>query len=235
VRRNEVEDEERLFYITVSLCIVAGIMDIETTVFLIVSLVFSIILHEVAHGYAAYRLGDPTAAYSNRLTLNPIAHIDLFGSILLPLILVISHSPVLLGWAKPVPINPYNFRNYKRGVMITAAAGPLTNLSLALIGGLLFHGVALFATPLALTTCKFLLFFCLTNVTLAVFNLIPIPPLDGSRVLYGLLPGRWAEEYLSIERYGMFILFGLLWLGALDGIIYPLSRFIMSLLLGGSF
>ena len=210
-------------------------MDIETTVFLIVSLVFSIILHEVAHGYAAYRLGDPTAAFSNRLTLNPIAHIDLFGSILLPLILVLTHSPVLLGWAKPVPINPYNFRNFKRGTMITAAAGPLTNLSLALIGALLFHGVALFGTPLAMTVCKFLFFFCLTNVTLAVFNLIPIPPLDGSRVLYGLLPGRWAEEYMSVERYGMFILFALLWLGALDGIIYPLSRFIMSLLLGGAF
>jgi len=210
-------------------------MDIETTVFLVVSLVFSIILHEVAHGYAAYRLGDPTAAYSNRLTLNPIAHIDLFGSILLPLILVLTHSPVLLGWAKPVPINPYNFRNYKRGVMITAAAGPVTNFSLALIGGILFHVVALFATPLAMVACKFLIYFCLTNVTLAVFNLIPVPPLDGSRVLYGLLPGRWAEEYLSVERYGMFILFGLLWLGVLDWVLYPISRFIMSLLLGGSF
>jgi len=209
-------------------------MDIETTVFLVVSLVFSIILHEVAHGYAAYRLGDPTAAYSNRLTLNPIAHVDLFGSILLPLVLVLTHSPVLLGWAKPVPINPYNFRNYKRGVMITAAAGPLTNFSLALAGGLLFHVVALFATPLAMVVCKFLIYFCLTNVTLAVFNLIPVPPLDGSRVLYGLLPGRWAEEYLSVERYGMFILFGLLWLGVLDWVLYPISRFIMSLLLGGS-
>jgi Zn-dependent protease len=210
-------------------------MDIQTTLFLIVSLVFSIILHEVAHGYAAYKLGDPTAAYSNRLTLNPIAHIDLFGSILLPLILVVTHSPVLLGWAKPVPINPYNFRNYKRGVMITAAAGPLTNFALAIVGGLLFQGLAMAGTPLALVACKFLLFFCLTNVTLGVFNLIPVPPLDGSRILYGLLPGRWAEEYLSIERYGMFILFGLLWLGALDGIIYPLSRFMMRLLLGVNF
>ncbi len=215
------------------MCIVADIMDIETTVFLIVSLVFSVILHEVAHGYAAYRLGDPTAAFSNRLTLNPISHIDLFGSILLPLILVLTHSPVLLGWAKPVPINPYNFRNYKRGVMITALAGPLTNFSLALVGGVLFHGFALLGTPLALLACKFLVLFCMTNVTLGVFNLIPIPPLDGSRVLYGLLPGRWAEEYLSIERYGIFILFGLLWLGVLDGILYPISRFFMSILLRG--
>ncbi len=210
-------------------------MDTETIIFLVVSLVFSIILHEVAHGYAAYRLGDPTAAYSKRLTLNPIAHIDLFGSILLPLILVLTHSPVLLGWAKPVPINPYNFRNYKRGVMITAAAGPLTNLSLALIGGLLFHLAALWGTPLAIVACKFLFYFCLTNITLAIFNLIPVPPLDGSRVLYGLLPGRWAEDYLSIERYGIFILFGLLWLGALDGIIFPASRFLMNLLLAGAF
>lgn len=224
-----------LFYFRLRLCIVLTIMDIETTLFLVVSLVFSVILHEVAHGYAAYKLGDPTAAYSNRLTLNPIAHIDLFGSILLPLILVVTHSPVLLGWAKPVPINPYNFRNFKRGVMITAAAGPLTNFSLSLIGGVLFHVAVMFDTPLALTVCKFLFFFCLTNVTLAIFNLIPIPPLDGSRILYGLLPGRWAEEYLSIERYGMFILFGLLWLGALNGILYPLSRSIMSLLLGGAF
>lgn len=222
------------FYLLPCLCIVVGIMDIETTVFLVVSLVFSIILHEVAHGYAAYRLGDPTAAFSNRLTLNPIAHVDLFGSILLPLILIATHSPVLLGWAKPVPINPYNFRNYKRGVMITAAAGPLTNFSLALIGALLFHGAAMWGTPLALLACKFLFFFCMTNVTLGVFNLIPVPPLDGSRVLYGLLPGRWAEEYLSIERYGMFILFGLLWLGVLDGVLYPISRFLMSVLLGGS-
>jgi Zn-dependent protease len=178
-------------------------------------------------------LGDPTAAFSNRLTLNPIPHIDLFGSILLPLVLVLTQSPVLLGWAKPVPINPYNFRNYKKGVMITAFAGPLTNFALAFIGGILFHGLVLLESSFAMLGCRFLVLFCMTNVTLAVFNLIPIPPLDGSRVLYGLLPGRWAEDYLSIERYGIFILFGLLWLGVLDGILYPVSRFLISLLLRG--
>lgn len=207
-------------------------MDIETKIFLLVSLVFSIILHEVAHGYAAYKLGDPTAAFSNRLTLNPIPHIDLFGSILLPLILFITSSPVLLGWAKPVPINPYNFKNLKRGLMITAVAGPLTNFALALAGGILIHLAAIFG-PSTSVVGKFLFFFCLTNVTLGVFNLIPIPPLDGSRVLYGLLPGRWAEEYLSIERYGMFILFGLLFFNVLGGIIYPLSALLMGLLLMG--
>lgn len=207
-------------------------MDIETKIFLLVSLVFSIILHEVAHGYAAYRLGDPTAAFSNRLTLNPIPHIDLFGSILLPLVLFIASSPVLLGWAKPVPINPYNFKNLKRGLMITAVAGPLSNFALALAGGILIHVAAIFGPSMAVVG-KFLFFFCLTNVTLGIFNLIPIPPLDGSRVLYGLLPGRWAEEYLSIERYGMFILFGLLFFNVLGGIIYPLSALLMGLLLMG--
>ena len=102
----------------------------------LVSLVFAIVLHEVAHGYAAYRMGDPTAAYSKRLTLNPLAHVDLFGSIILPLILVFT-SPVVLGWAKPVPINPYHFRNLKKGIMIVGAAGPLTNFALALLSGLL--------------------------------------------------------------------------------------------------
>lgn len=192
------------------------------------SLGFSIILHEVAHGYAAYKMGDPTAAYSNRLTLNPMAHIDLFGSIILPVILIVTGSPVLLGWAKPVPINPYYFRNLKRGVMVTGAAGPLTNFALALAAGLIFQLVAPFAEVIG----WFLAYFCATNVVLGVFNLIPIPPLDGSRVLYGLLPRGMDDQYLSVERYGMFILFGLLAIGALDRIIYPISMGILHLLLG---
>ena len=183
-------------------------MDIEKAVLGVVALVFSIILHEVAHGYAAFKMGDPTAAFSNRLTLNPIAHIDLFGSIILPLCLFLSPSPFLLGWAKPVPINPYNFRNYKRGMMLTALAGPATNFLLALIAYGLFFGVSFFDTPIVLL--RFLSIFFKTNIVLGVFNLIPIPPLDGSRVLYGLLPGRWAEEYMRLEPYGIFIIFGLL-------------------------
>ena len=192
----------------------------------LVALGFSIILHEIAHGYAAYKMGDPTAAYSNRLTLNPLAHIDLFGSIILPLILIVTGSPVLLGWAKPVPINPYHFQNLKRGMMITAAAGPLTNFALAVVGGTLFHWVAPFSDVLA----WFLAYFCATNVALGVFNLIPIPPLDGSRVLYGLLPRGLDDRYISIERYGMFILFGLLYLGVLDWVIAPVFMFIIHLL-----
>ena len=195
----------------------------------LVALGFSIILHEVAHGYAAYRMGDPTAAHSNRLTLNPMAHIDLFGSIILPVVLIVTGSPVLLGWAKPVPINPYHFWNLKRGIMITGAAGPLANFALALVSGLLFHLMA----PMSEVMGWFLAYFCATNVALGVFNLLPIPPLDGSRVLYGLLPRGMDDKYLSIERYGMFILFALLFAGALDRIIYPISMSILRLLLGG--
>jgi Zn-dependent protease len=191
--------------------------------------IFSIVLHEVAHGYAAYRLGDPTAKMSNRLTLNPIAHVDLVGSIILPLVLVFSHSPVVLGWAKPVPFNPYYFRDPKKGVMIVGAAGPLTNFALALISGVLFRIVAPIggaAIPL------FLAYFCVTNVALGVFNLIPIPPLDGSRVMYGLLRGEWFDRYMRLEPYGFVIVFALLYLGVLDLIIGPVSQFMLHFLLG---
>ena len=207
----------------------ARIMNADTIFLAVPALVFSIILHEVAHGYAAYRLGDPTAKYSNRLTLNPLAHVDLFGSILLPLFLIIVHSPVLFGYAKPVPFNPGYFRNPKKGIMIVGAAGPLTNFALALVSGFLFQAVA----PFAEVVGRFLGLFCVTNVILGTFNLIPIPPLDGSRVLYGLLPDRWIESYMQLERYGFIILFVLLWGGALDRVIYPVAGVLLNLFMGG--
>jgi Zn-dependent protease len=192
----------------------------------IAALVFSIIIHEVAHGYVAYRLGDPTAKRAHRLTLNPLAHIDLMGSVLLPLILVLAHSPVLLGWAKPVPFNPGYFRDVKKGIMIVGLAGPASNLILAAITGAI---VRIF--PFGEIIGLFLLQTCIINVILAIFNLIPIPPLDGSRVVVGFLPSSLVSAYLGLERYGFIIIFGLLWLGALDHILWPIASMLLRFLL----
>ncbi len=192
----------------------------------IAALVFSIILHEVAHGYVAYRLGDPTARDAHRLTLNPLAHIDLMGSIILPLLLILAKSPVLLGWAKPVPFNPRYFRNVKKGVMLVGLAGPASNLVLAVLAG-----VVLRAFPFGGVVGLFLAHVCLINVILAIFNLIPIPPLDGSRVVMGWLPSRMVPGYLSLERYGFLIIFGLLYLGVLDAILLPIATLLLRILL----
>jgi len=194
----------------------------------IVVLVFSVIMHEVAHGWAAYRLGDPTAKDARRLTLNPLAHIDLMGSVLLPLILIITKSPVLLGWAKPVPFNPGYFRDVKKGVMIVGLAGPASNLILAAIAGTIYR-IFSFEGIFGI----FLVYTCIINVVLAVFNLIPIPPLDGSRVAIGFLPPRLISPYLRLERYGFIIIFGLLWLGALDYILGPIASLLLRFLLHG--
>ncbi len=191
----------------------------------IVALVFSIIIHEVAHGYVAYRLGDPTARNANRLTLNPLAHIDLMGSIILPLFLIIVKSPVLLGWAKPVPFNPGYFRDVKKGVMLVGLAGPVSNLLLAAIAAVILR-----IFPFGEIIGLFLVHVCLINVILAVFNLIPIPPLDGSRVVIGFLPSHMVSGYLSLERYGFLIIFGLLYLGVLDRILFPIYSAVIQFL-----
>lgn len=192
------------------------------------ALIVSVILHEVAHGYAAYRLGDPTARNAKRLTLNPLAHIDPFGSVILPLILVFTGSPVLLGWAKPVPFNPGYFRDPKKGTMLVGAAGPATNLALAALAGALVR----LGPALPYGVLFFLVSLCVVNIVLAVFNMIPIPPLDGSRVVVGFLPPHAARQYLNLERYGFLIIFGLLWLGLLDRIIRPVADTLIVILLG---
>jgi Zn-dependent protease len=170
-------------------------------------LAIAIILHEVAHGYVALRLGDPTAKYAGRLTLNPIKHVDLWGTILIPLFLILSGTGFVFGWAKPVPVNYYNLRYGKWGPVIVALAGPLTNFVLLVIFGLLARlspvGTAL---PFLFAT------LASVNAILMFFNLLPIPPLDGSKVLYLFLDRR-PELMRMLEQYGLFILVGILLIG----------------------
>ena len=183
----------------------------------------AIVLHEVSHGYVAYRLGDPTAKAHGRLTLNPLAHVDPIGTILVPLILVVFRSPFLFGWAKPVPINPNYFRDPFKGMLYVAIAGPATNVGLALatagIGRAVLAGIPndlLLGTAFLSYFIRDLFYllgvFVIINVILAVFNMIPIPPLDGSRVLTYFLPAEGKRVMLMLERYGMWIMLGFLFI-----------------------
>lgn len=181
-------------------------------IFLLPILLFSAILHEIAHGLIADRLGDPTARLSGRLTLNPIKHIDPFMTILLPLLLIFSGSPVIFGGAKPVPIDPFNLKDGKKDIALVALSGPLTNLLLAAVAALLYHGLNFIPTT-NVVTVLFSLFFQITvqiNIYLAIFNLLPIPPLDGSKVFALLLPDSLSDAYLSIGSFGVLLLFLLL-------------------------
>lgn len=172
-------------------------------------LFFSVIIHEVSHGYAALRNGDDTARIMGRLTLSPLPHIDPFGTVILPLILVFIGSPFLFGWAKPVPINPHRFHDYRKGMLEVGASGPLSNIMLALIFSLLFRVIS----PGASTGVGLLLLYgVFINYLLALFNLIPVPPLDGSRIVGSLLSFESQNSYFRLERYGIFIVFGLLFL-----------------------
>lgn len=180
----------------------------EVFVFSIIILLLSVIIHEVAHGLSARYFGDHTAERAGRLTLNPIPHIDPFGTILLPLLLILTGSPVLFGWAKPVPINPLNFRDIRKGELVTSAAGVLANLALAAIGAIIFHSIPQDFLPLVKSLA---LFTVRINAVLAVFNLLPIPPLDGSKVVMSLLPAHLENEYRKLERFGFMILI-LLWI-----------------------
>jgi len=203
-------------------------MTVVVSLFSLVVVLFSIILHECAHGLAAERLGDPTARQAGRITLNPIPHLDPIGSILLPGIMLIIGSPILFGWAKPVPINPYNLNNPKRDMMWIGLAGPAANFVVALILALLARLLPISTNPLG---ANILLYGVAINLLLGFFNLIPIPPLDGSRILTGLLPEKYAYAINSIGRFG-FIIIIILFISGVFSIIFTMV-FRLSLLLTG--
>lgn len=158
------------------------------------------------HGLVALKFGDHTAERAGRLTLNPIPHIDLFGTILLPALLILTGSPILFGWAKPVPVNPLNFSSLRKGELFVAAAGILANFSLAIFAALIFHILNTLPQTFPAIIGSLLRFTVLINLVLGIFNLFPIPPLDGSKVLMSQLPYKLAKSYQRIEPYGILIL-----------------------------
>jgi Zn-dependent protease len=190
-------------------------------------LLFSVIIHEVAHGYVALLNGDPTAKMLGRITLNPAPHIDPVGTIILPLLLLITHAGIIFGWAKPVPVNPLNYRNYKWGEFAVSAAGPVSNLVLAVLFSFLVR--LGFDNPgLMQMAC----FGVSINIFLALFNLIPIPPLDGSHILALFLPRDLARMYDYLQPVGFILILILFYTGIMGVILMPLYRKIALIMLG---
>ena len=190
-------------------------------------LLFSIIIHEVAHGYVALLNGDPTARIMGRITLNPGPHIDPVGTILLPGILLLTHAGLLFGWAKPVPVNPLNYRNYRWGEITVGAAGPLSNLALAVVFAYLLR------LDLGNVGVMKMAYFGVTiNIFLALFNLIPIPPLDGSHILAIFLPPNLLRLYRHLDQVGFILILILFYTGIMSAILMPLYRAIVTFLLG---
>lgn len=203
--------------------------------YLLPSIIIAIIFHEVAHGYVAYKLGDETPKEYGRLTLDPTKHIDLFGTILLPILLLLSSNfKVAFGWAKPVPINFYRFRKIRRDLILVSLSGPITNILLAVIFGLIFKYLVV---PFPKVSSSYLSIFVqysvLINLILAIFNLLPIPPLDGSRILYSII-FKYPQDALknrNLEIYGSLILIVLLFFGIIGKILSPIITKLSQILL----
>jgi Zn-dependent protease len=195
-----------------------------------VPILVAVTFHELAHGLVADRLGDPTPRSAGRLTLNPIKHLDPIGAI----VFIITRT---IGWARPVPVNPYNFKDPVKGMLYVSLAGPLTNFLIAFIASLIYKAILnlqvdpqvadRIVVPLALMVR----YTVILNIGIGVFNLLPVPPLDGSKILMGLLPPRLAMRYARIEPFGFIILLGLIILGIVDIIIFPVVRLLAGLLI----
>ena len=199
--------------------------DFQTLLIYIIPLLFAITLHEAAHGWVASKLGDHTARMMGRVTLDPTKHIDPIGTIAIPLVLLLSSSGFIFGWAKPVPINFNALRNGKNGMIWVALAGPGANIVMAICW--LF--VMIIAIKMNITVLiEMGRVGILVNCVLAVFNLLPIPPLDGSRVISALLPNRLAYQYNQLEQYGLYILLGLMFLGGFNYLVRPWVELILS-------
>ena len=217
-------------------------------IFSIAILILSVVVHEVSHGYVAYLLGDPTAKRAGRLSMNPLKHLDLTGSFIVPLMLVLLKSSFVFGWAKPVPYNPYNLKNQKWGPGLVAISGPLSNFLIAGVFGLValflpldktakteiglaaVNGAAIFGAGYAPALFYFSSMVVWINVFLGIFNLIPIPPLDGSKVLFSFLPYKFNNAQIFLEKYGFFIL--LFFLFSFSAILLPVVFFLFRLFLG---
>ncbi|PMP59612.1 MAG: site-2 protease family protein [Sulfurihydrogenibium sp.] len=221
-------------------------MNIVDIIFMIPALLVAVIFHEVAHGYVAYRLGDDTAQREGRLTLNPIPHIDPIGSILLPAILILLKSPILFGYAKPVPINPYNFKiDMRKGMIMTSFAGPAVNFFLAFMFAGLYHLVRnetflkYFASIFGLGSLEsviiplaiFFKYAVSINLILGIFNILPIPPLDGGNILLNILPREIQQKVEPYEQFGFILVIILLMTGILGMVILPIYSFFMSVLM----
>ena len=199
-------------------------LNIENSILFFVVLLFSVIIHEVSHGFAALKNGDDTAYLMGRLTLNPLPHIDPFGSIFLPLLCFMFHSPFLFGYAKPVPINPLRFKNYDKGMIEVGLSGCATNF--------IFGSLCAFLSRFTSGAVSGYLFYAgFLNFFLGFINLIPIPPLDGSRVLSVFLPPKWGYFYARMERYGLMIVYLLVFVVGM-GFIANWSKFFVSIIAG---
>lgn len=204
---------------------------VATIALYVLPVTLAIVLHEAAHGFVAMRLGDKTAWMVGRVTLNPLKHIDPIGTVIVPLSLLMVHSPFMFGWAKPVPVNDRNFKRPKRDMCLVAAAGPLANFAMALVWACLYRFAAeidgsYFGEPLQYMASIGVQF----NILLGVFNLLPVPPLDGGRILVGLLPSPWDAKLAGVERYSLLILVVLISIGAFNTVLAPVRLLSMQLI-----